>query len=153
MIKVLRRRAGRKRVAASVALLAMILQVMVQAWHTPLVSAGTIKVAGDVPLIAICTVDGIEWIPFSALFGEETGEAGFEESPASSDEPQNAPSRPNQIFCAFCLSIAVTILTAVFIGLVLLATVRRCGVDRGAGTIVSPLSIHAPAPRGPPVPA
>ena len=151
MIKALRTGSGHRRVGAGVALLAMVMQIIVQVWHAPLIPAGTMAVDGDVPMIAICTVDGIEWVPFTALFGESAAEPEVESDPSGASDSHDRPPGPGAAFCPICISLALSVLTVAILWLVLLPARRIDGPVRGGTPVVSPLSVHAPASRGPPV--
>lgn len=131
----------------------MVVQIVVQAWHVPLLSAGAIDVDGKVPLIAICTGGDIKWIPASELFGNATEDSGSETAPTESSDQEETPPKSNPFFCPICIGLAVTILSAAVIGLALLAPARRFGTVRNGVAVVSALSIHATAPRGPPIAA
>lgn len=153
MVRAFRTAGGRKQSAAGLALLAMLVQILVSAWHAPLIPSGTMKTEGGVPMIAICTVDGITWIPVTAVFGDAAESFGFGSDGPEPSESHEPPPGPETVFCPICLSLALTILIAVASGLARLAPIRRYGRPWGGAFVVSPLSIHAPAARGPPVPA
>lgn len=131
----------------------MLVQIAVQAWHVPPVSGATIKLDGDVPLIAICAGGVIKWIPITELFGDAADDLGSGSEPSGSSDQQETPSRSAPFFCQICISLSLTTLLAVFIGLAWLAPAGRVDADRNGAPLLSPLSIHATAPRGPPIPA
>ena len=128
----------------------MCVQILVSAWHAPLIPSGTMKTEGGVPMIAICTVDGIAWIPATAVFGDVAESLGFEGDVSEPSDTHEPPPGAKAVFCPICLSLALTVLTAVAIGLALQMPISRYRRPWGRAPVVSPLSIHAPAPRGPP---
>ena len=137
----------------SLALLAMLVQIAVQAWHVPPVSGATMKLDGDVPLIAICAGGVIKWIPITELFGDAADDLGSMTDSSGSTDQEEAPPQSAPFFCKICVGLSFAIVLAAVIGLAWLAPARRVDADRNGLPLLSPLSIHATAPRGPPIAA
>lgn len=139
------------RAVSGLALLAMLVQIAVQAWHVPPVSGTTIKLDGDVPLIAICAGGVMKWIPVTELFGDAADDLGSKTDTSGSTDQEETPPKSAPFFCKICVGLSFAIVLAAIIGLAWLAPARRVDADRNGLPLLSPLSIHATAPRGPPI--
>ena len=147
-----------RRASALVALLAVMLQVIAQAWHAPVVPAGTIRVDGETPLVAICTLRGTQWVPVTEFFGGpvDPALAGALAATTADAEPEPEPPMPMPmplpLLCGICLTLGVAfLLVAVVLALVRPMPGRRLRLPVLAAAPVTPVSMHAPIPRGPPV--